>query len=497
MSNYDLTSILDSQNQMTSLLEMYMTLEEQPKLALQDKQYDLEEKDQVLSDLDSNLTALRSKAERLTDPITNYFEAKIATGSDKEKFTVEAANSSSLGNHTLTVERLARSDTRVSEQINDDDSDFTSYTEAQTFSIEVGSPTDEDSDNRVSISVTVDAFNLSLDNETVLYSIASAINDSMSRAVTDEDIESDEIIRATVVKEIDGTSRLQLRSNLSGYTNRMSFTDSADGLLNDLEINKNVAQSGSKGGYMIDVGTDKETSELNSKFVLDGLTFYRDTNTVSDAAEGVTVNFLSTFSTTETITVNADTEAVMTEVNEFIDTYNAALLFLEDNAQLNTSTYQRGILADDTTYRNMKNEIRSMILSSVEGVTNTSYSYLNSIGIEADSNGYISLSDVDEFTEALENNSSYVYDLFREEDNGLAVRLESYLEKYVKANGTISKSQKLIDERMLTLNDRIDVIDTFLDRRRQQLQTELEQLQESMAILSSQQNFFSTYMNNM
>jgi len=496
-SNMDITSILNAQSNMTTLLDMYMSLEEEPKIRLESQISALDEKSQVLSDLDSKLSALRSKSERLTDPITDYFQAKVATSSDTDKFTVEAANSSSLGNHTLTVQRLAQSDTRVSEVFMNVDSDFTSYTTDQTFSIEVGSPTDEDPDNRVSVSVTVTADKFTADNENVLYEIASAINTAMSAAVTNEDIVNDEVIRAAVIQEINGESRLQLRSNNSGYTYRMNFTDSADGLLNDLQVNRSVLQGGDRGGYMIDVGTSYADSNLNSQFTLNGLTYYRDANNVSDAMEGVTMRFLNTFETTETITITPDTEEVQGEVEAFIESYNETLRFLKDNVQINASTYERGVLADDTTYRSLRNEIRSMVLTSVPGVTNTSYSYLNNIGISSDDEGYLSISDIDEFTEALENNAVYVSDLFRDEDNGIAVKLDAYLENFVKATGTISQSQSLIDDRINILNDRLETVEDYLSRRREQLQSELEQLQESMSILSSQQNFFNLFMQNL
>ncbi len=497
MTNTDITSILTGQTNMKYLLDTYMSIEEKPRTELENQVSDLDNKSQVLSDLDSKLTALRDNAERLSDPLTNYFQAKTATSSDTDKFTVEAANSSSLGNHSLLVSRLAQNDTRVSKQFDDTATDFSSITADQTFTIQVGSPTDEDSSNRVDISVTVAASVFTQDNEHVLYDIASAINDAMSASVTDESIESDEVSRATVVKEIDGISRLQLRSNQSGYTYRMSFADSADSLLGQLEVADNRAQNGTRGGYMVDVGTDKETSDLNSQFTLDGLTFYRDSNSVSDAVEGVTVQFLKAFDTQENITVNPDTEAVTSEVNNFIKSYNDALKFLEDNAQIDTQTYQQGVLSTDTTYRGMKNEIRSMVLASVPGVTNAAYSYLHSIGIEADNNGYLSLSDSDKFSTALENNASYVSDIFRQDDNGLAVKLDSYLTNYVKAAGTISNSKQLIDDRISVLNDRISTMNDYLDRRREQLQKQFEDLQQAMAYLSSQQSSLTQFMSKM
>ena len=181
---FDLNSIYDSQAEMQNLIELYIQLEERPKIVLEEKKEKNIEKKNVLSDLDSKLSALGAKAERLSDPITNYFEIKNATSSDEDKFTVSATEDAELGSHSLNVEKLAASDTRVSNQYKNDDTDFSSFTSDQTFSITIGHPTDDDDYNRVSIEITVSADDLNQNNEDALYAIASAVNSAISLAKT-------------------------------------------------------------------------------------------------------------------------------------------------------------------------------------------------------------------------------------------------------------------------------------------------------------------------
>ncbi len=479
-------------NSIEYLVQQYMLYESGPKNDLLDKQDDLYQRKSVLSDLDSKLSALQSKSERLADPITDYFASRSSSVSDEEILTATASATASLGNHTITIDRLAISDTRVSQQYTDTDTSFSGFLTDQTFSIEVAHPLDADEFNRQAISITVPASDLALDNDDALLQIADAINSAMYTAVTNETIGSEEQVRASVVTEESGKTRLVLRSESSGYTNRMEFTDSADSLLASLGVTAAVASTGTAGGYITDVGTSATTSMLNSKFNIDGLDFYRDSNNVTDALTGVTLKLLDTSAATQTITVVADTESVKEEVNGFLDSYNEAMTYLRDTTQIDPNTYERGLLSDDITYKAIVYDLRGYAMTQVSGVSNADYSQLFSIGIESDSLGQLSIADEDKFRTALETNSNYVADLFNSSD-GMATKLNGYLENYVKTGGSIDQSKNNIEDQLSSLTDRISLMDDILYRREDQLRQQFTSLQEMMYKLQSQQSFMGSF----
>lgn len=491
----DLSSIYSTQSDIDFYVEQVMRSESKPRKQLTDRQAELNERKSVLSDLDSKLSSLNSKVERFTDPIVNYFAAKTASSSDSEKFNLSATSSAVMGTHSLTVQRLAASDTRVSQQYTDTDSDFTTFTTDQVFSIELAHPTDDDESNRETIDVTIAAATFSQTNDEVLQDIAEAINDAINAAILDETLDNDEGVHATVVTESTGKSRLVLRSEQSGYTYRMDFTDSDNGLLSALEVNNGVQSSGTSGGYITDPGTSATDSQLNAQFTLDGLDFYRDSNSVTDAITGVTINLLDTFTSDETITISSDVEAVKEEVNGFLDAYNEVLKFLEKNTEIDPDTYKSGILSSDIIYRNITNDLRNIISSTVANVDNSNYSKLYNIGIEPDDNGKLSIEDADKFEAALKANPDYVSDIFNVSD-GIATQLEDYLDTYIKTGGTIDNSKRNIEDNLINLNDRIDLMDEILARREEQLRNEFSKLQELMTTLSNQQNYFNMFLNS-
>ena len=64
----DLASIFGSQSSISQLVNQYMAIEQRPRDLLINKRDSLNSKKTVLSDLDSKLSALKTKADRLSDP---------------------------------------------------------------------------------------------------------------------------------------------------------------------------------------------------------------------------------------------------------------------------------------------------------------------------------------------------------------------------------------------------------------------------------------------
>ena len=492
----DITSAYSSMDQIDYLVEVYMTKERIPLKAMETKRDDLETRKKTLSSLDSKLTELRSKSDRLSDEITNHFATKNASTSDTEKFTASASATAELGNHSISVERLAISDTRVAKQYTDTDTSFSGFITDQIFSIEVAHPIDADENNRESISVTISAATFTGNDDDVLIAIADAINTAMSDAVVAETIDADELVHVSVVTEESGKSRLVVRSEQSGYTYRMDFTDSADSLLTAMEINSGTASSGTSGGWITSVGTSSTDSLLNAKMNIDGLTFYRDANNVTDAISGVTLQLLDVFGTTETVTINADVESVETDVKDFLETYNEALEYLKEQTSGATESADSGILARDLIYKKLIIDIRDITRSVVTDAASQAYTRLFNIGIEADDDGKLSISDKDKFTAALESNSYNVADIFRASD-GVAVQLDDYLEGFVKTGGTIDNSKNNIESQLIYVGDRIEFMNERLVKKEDQLRAEFARLQELMATISGQQSFFGSISGSM
>ncbi|MEM1042284.1 MAG: flagellar filament capping protein FliD [Bacteroidota bacterium] len=220
------------------LIAQIIQIERQPQFALQQKKSEQTIFKAVLSDFDSTLSALDASLGRMTDLLANPFGALTATVPEGAGFSVLASDSAAPGPRTLQVERLATADSRLSKQFAQDGGTLRSFFDAngaQTFTVEVASPTEDDPDARVGVEVTVNPTG-DTDAE-VLGEISAAIDEAMDAAADAGTIQRGDGAAASIVNETSGTARLSLRSGETGFASRLSFTDSSDGLLGFLQVN--------------------------------------------------------------------------------------------------------------------------------------------------------------------------------------------------------------------------------------------------------------------
>jgi len=493
---YDIGSMFSSSNSVENLVYQYMRFEQGPRNRILARQSELNNKKSILSQLDSKLSSLYSETDRLTDSVINYFDVNKATSSNEDYIKVSAGSNASPGIFSVNIDRLATSDTRVSKQYNSTDTDFSSITTDQTFSVSLAHPTGEDEDNRVSISVTISADVFENSSEEVLESIRDEINNAISTAVVNEDIESEEQISASVVSESDGKSRLVLRSNQTGYTNRMVFTDSSDGILTTLGV---LASDGAYDpdnnhdyGYMTEIGTSDTTSGLNSIIEIDGLTYYRDDNQITDAIDGLTIDLIATTSSTQNITVENDNDAVRTEIQSFMDSYNEAISYLKEKAQINPDTLQRGELSGDYSYKALFSDLKGLPLNSISSPSSSDYSSLYSIGIGFSDDGKMVFTDENKFEEALRISTELVSDVFNASD-GIATLIKDKVENYTETGGVISSSKNTIDSNLLYLSNSLKRVEEQLASKEQRYRDDFARLQQTMSALNDQMGSLSMF----
>ena len=488
-----LLSVYRANDPYEQLISAIISIESQPKLALETKKAEQERLKGVINDFDSKLSALHSLLKNLTDPLARPFQGKSATTSATE-FTVSANDTAALGTHTLEVKRLASADTRISKQYNSSGSTLRSFFDtngAQTFTIRVASPTDTDPNNRVDIQVTVNPTGTT--DEEILNEIATAINDAFQAAVDAGTIKSDERAYASVINETSSTARLSLRSGKTGFTYRLEFVDSAAGLLSTLEISNNVVASGTGGGQVKYVGTSETDSELNSQFVLDGLTLYRDSNRVTDALAGITLEFKQVSTAPSEFTVTPDAENIKAQIEDFIQKYNDVLTYIAGKSNVDGETETRGDFAGDPVFSGLRFTLRNEVVRKVSGQPAEGPHYITDLGITINNDGTLTLSDADKLIQAVERNPQAVESLFSGSD-GIATRLLTLVETFVQTGGIIDQREESIEASIRRLDDRIADFEEQLARREEQLRAQFARVQETIALFQGQQQFLSGFL---
>lgn len=494
-------SIFRSNNPYESLIQKIMQYESLPKQRLESQVEDQKSLKKVVGNVDSKLSALETAITPFTeDGGNNPFSALTVDTGGSENFSASASDSAAQGTHTLEIEQLAKTDTRVTKQF---DSTATSLSDwagqagqnnsTQTFEITVASPTDANPDNRETISVSVETTNLEGKNdEEALAHIESRIETAMSDAVDAGTIDEDEKVNVSLVNESSGTARLSIKSGTTGYTNRITFNDSQHELLKELDLGQGQQATDTGGGEVYRVGTGETDTALNSEFALDGLTLYRDSNTVTDALDGVTLELAKAGNPEEEFTVESDQESITESVKDFISKYNEAQDFIDQKTNVDEDTQERGPLAGDFTFRTLQFDLRTDAVEKVDGQGANEPAYLSDVGIEMSEDGRLSLADEGKLMNAIEDDAGAVKSLFNAPD-GVATRIDDRLQTFVERDGLLDNREDGIDSKIDRIENRIDTMEQRLARQEQRLRDQYAQVQETISQFQGQQRFLQGF----
>lgn len=137
-----------------------------------------------------------------------------------------------------------------------------------------------------------------------------------------------------------------------------------------------------------------QVAGTNAHFKINGVEMYSASSTVDENITGITGVTLSlkkvAVGTTTQITIQNDTDAVINQVADIIDKYNAVIdeiakqTKIDPEAKNSGDTANNGPLAGNSTIKNFRNQLRGLFTQSVGGaLANTAYGSLQMVGISS------------------------------------------------------------------------------------------------------------------
>ena len=131
----------------------------------------------------------------------------------------------------------------------------------------------------------------------------------------------------------------------------------------------------------------------DASVTVDGVTVTRSENTIDDIITGVTLDLLKADmgSTTVTLSIGRDIDAIMLKINTFITEYNNVSSYILTQTSYDEAKKQPGgILFADGTLLSVKSDLTSTLLQNVWGVS-ADYSTLGLVGINVNKEGQLSV----------------------------------------------------------------------------------------------------------
>ncbi len=450
-------------------IEQIMALEKKQTDTLNEQKSDLNNKISIYSDFSASLKSLQDKIHGYSSVGSlNTLIVNNAVSSAPAILSANVSAGAGSGSYLINIDQLAKRDMAYSDRFKTGGSDL-AENESIDFTIQAGGG------ENVKISVKVEEND---SNRDVLEKISNAVN------------KLDAGVSAGVIDDTKTTSRLTISSDNEGSDNKLILADINGGsILSELGFINNKGErtkiAGTNGGFI-----ETDTANLNAIITLNGITIERQSNSIDDLIDGVSINVNSmpdNSDTALTLTIEKNKEDIKSEIESFIEEYNEIVRFIRKKTSVDTATYTRGELYGDSSISMLKGQLTNIIFTSSGTDDDATLKTLAEMGISIQRNGELEVSDSSKFDEAAEKNIRDVVSIFAG-DNGIAGNLEEVLKNYTKTGGIVNSKEKSIQYRIKSIDDRLKREEQRLQVREEALRKEYAALQKALNLLNSQQS---------
>ena len=323
------------------------------------------------------------------------FQDTPATSSDETYFTASADSNAVAGSYDIEISELAKSHTLVTTGFADTD---TTVVGTGTLTFKFGT-TDYTPGTDTYTSFTPNA-----DKATQTVTIDSTNNtlEGMRDAINNAGIG----VNAGII--FDGTDhRLTISSEDSGAANSMEITVDDTGDSNHTDVNGLSRLVFSSGATNLEQTLAAQDAALK----INGLDVSSDTNSISDAIAGVTLDLhKKDAAVTTTLDVAKNTSVVSNSVTNLVNSYNSLVTTISDISGYDSGASQGGILIGDSATRYVSSQLRSTLNSAFDSLGG-SYRSLSEIGITTERDGTLKIDNA-KLNEEISNDPGAVARIF-------------------------------------------------------------------------------------
>ena len=202
-------------------------------------------------------------------------------------------------------------------------------------------------------------------------------------------------VTATIIDDGSATNplRIQIRGNQPGAANT---------------VTSRIFHRHIGGIEHLEESYSQTQAATDASVTVDGTTFTRTSNTISDILSGVTLNLESPGS--GILTLATDNTAIAGNIRDFVDAFNALTAFIDEQTLFNPQTFETGTLFGNSSVQSLESTLRRIATGQVNGVSGP-FEFLSQIGITTQNDGSLALDDA-KLDQALTTNLNNVLELF-------------------------------------------------------------------------------------
>ena len=384
----------------SSILEQIVEAERAPtENRLNLKEATLQAELSAFGTLKGAVSSFQSSFGKLTS--ASLFNSSNVSVSDKDVLSATTSSIAEAGNYSVEVKSLAQSHTLASIAFDELDDVIGSGTLTFNFGTTVYDPgTDFETGDDTYTSFTN---NTERSSESVVIDNTNNTVAGIRDAINDADIG----VTASIVDDGSGY-RLLLSSDQQGVDNSLGITVDEGGAAGDNIDTTGLSLLAFNGSA---TNAEQTQSAADAELTINGLTVFREENTVTGAIPGITLN-LKTADVGNPVQVNissSNASEAEKNIGTFVSSFNEMAGVFNSLTAYGGEGGQNGILLGDTTARNMMSQLRRELGGFIDNAG--SFNSLSSIGITTEKDGSLKL-DTSTLKNALSDDFDSVAELF-------------------------------------------------------------------------------------
>ncbi|UUE08520.1 flagellar filament capping protein FliD [Dickeya zeae] len=456
------TSVSGSSLDLSSLLTKLQTVEEQRLTPYQNKSDSLSAQSKAYSAVEASMKSLQSATTTLQNMKSITSTAVTSTNT---AFSASTDSTAVAGTYSIFVNNLAQAQSQISG----------AFSSASTALVSGGTSS---TSSTITISQSSQSTPLTItltDNKTSLNDIRDAINNAGGS------------VSASIIN--------------NGTSNYLMLTAKDTGTKSAMTISVSGNLSSSLGSFT------EQVAAKDASFTLNGMSVTSQSNTVSTAITGVTLNLKAasaTGSAAENLSISSDTSGTQQAIQNWVTAYNNVLdtiktqtSYTASSSTDSTSSASNGALVGDSTVRTIQRQLQSLMtnVQSGSGGLHT----MADLGITQDptNNGKL-LVDNTKLTNTLKTSASSVTTFFTGDGSttGFATQTGNYLSQALdSSDGLIKSAQAGIKTSQATVTKQLASIQDSIDSTMNRYKTQFTQLNTLLAKLSSTSTYLTQQFN--
>lgn len=270
---------------------------------------------------------------------------------------------------------------------------------------------------------------------------------------------------------------------------RVVLTNTSTG---DLGISVSESAGGLLGALGLTGGTTFTRGE-NALFTINGGdTFSSASNTLDSSAHGIEgLDVTVKTEETQTITVAADTAAMKTKIEKFIEDFNGVQTFLDSVTRVSTDSKGKvtaAVLASNREIQEWGRSLRAMAFAQVGGLSGT-IKRLDDLGLDFKSTASeLEIKDSAKLTKMLGESGADVTAFFASAATGFAAKFDAFIKNSTASN---TKQQEGINKANTSIDEQIAAIERRLLQQRTVMESAFINMELAQSRIKQQQSAIS------